>query len=254
MSHLRSLYTIISLDRNYKWVLLKDYLQLLIISWVRSKFVFKPKHEISFLNHSIHFPQLSSVIFLIQEIFIYECYKNPEKETEEIIDIGSHIGLSVLFFHLNNPRIPIKAFELNPSTFYFLKKNIKTNNLKNITIYNKGISNVTGTQFIQLHSSDLNSSISYNTTSNKNDVLDISSIINKNNTYLKLDAEGHEDIIIDRICEFKELQRLNELVIETDKKNTSIQNKLVKIGFTKKKSKNTFYKNLPEEIQVYRKY
>ncbi len=86
------------------------------------------KYKINYIN-----PKEFHV--LKNEIFGNECYKTNIKGREPyIIDVGAHIGLSIIYFKDIYPESKILAFEPNPYTRKLLKENIFINNLKNITI------------------------------------------------------------------------------------------------------------------------
>jgi tRNA1(Val) A37 N6-methylase TrmN6 len=55
-----------------------------------------------------------------------------------IIDCGSHIGISIMFFKKHYPDSTILSFEPDPDIFQLLKKNITINKLNNVTLINKG--------------------------------------------------------------------------------------------------------------------
>lgn len=70
-------------------------------------------------------------------IYIFEKYI---KKGTNIIDAGAHIGIhSLRFAKLCKPG-KVYSFEVHPTTYKILKKNIKLNNLKNIKAYNVGLS------------------------------------------------------------------------------------------------------------------
>lgn len=63
--------------------------------------------------------------FILKEIFLEDEYDlNLKKEPEIIFDIGSNIGLSVIYFKLKYPDVKIYAFEPDPENYKRLKKNI----------------------------------------------------------------------------------------------------------------------------------
>ena len=70
-----------------------------------------------------------------QDIYYFE----TNKDTPFIIDIGAHIGISVLYFKALFPNSKILAFEPNPLSFGILEENIQSNGLKDITLINKAI-------------------------------------------------------------------------------------------------------------------
>lgn len=63
-----------------------------------------------------------------------------------VLDIGAYTGIFSLTALSANPKLCIHAFEPNPFTFNFLKKNIDLNNLNNVVIYNFGLSSKSGTE------------------------------------------------------------------------------------------------------------
>lgn len=62
-----------------------------------------------------------------------------QKDHPLIIDIGSHIGISVLYFKSLYPNSKILAFEPNPITFKLLEKNIESNGIDDTQIINKAV-------------------------------------------------------------------------------------------------------------------
>ena len=62
-----------------------------------------------------------------------------EKDSPLIMDIGSHIGISILYFKAIYPNSKIFAFEPNPISFSILEENIFRNNLEDVTAINKAI-------------------------------------------------------------------------------------------------------------------
>lgn len=72
---------------------------------------------------------------LKSEIFGDNCYSiSLEKESPYIIDIGSYIGMSVIYFKGIYPDSKILSFEPNPQAREILKENIFQNNLDNVEV------------------------------------------------------------------------------------------------------------------------
>jgi len=75
-----------------------------------------------------------------REIFSHNSYyfdtKNP---SPYIIDVGSYIGISVLYFKNIYPNSKIVCFEPNPLAIDLLKENILENDIQNIDIHESGI-------------------------------------------------------------------------------------------------------------------
>jgi len=75
-----------------------------------------------------------------KEIFEQDIYKfQALNDTPLIIDCGSNIGLSLLFFSKQYPKAKIIAFEPDNSVLPFLKKNIEESRLTQVELYEKAV-------------------------------------------------------------------------------------------------------------------
>lgn len=122
-----------------------------------------------------------------------------------IIDIGSHIGISVLYFKNLFPNSQILAFEPNPISFEFLRENVDGNGLNNVTLVNEGISSNPGAKILYIDNSDSqwnsNSSFLKNSWNGKENTKGITVKSTRLDSYLqnvkcidmlKIDTEGSE--------------------------------------------------------------
>jgi FkbM family methyltransferase len=66
-----------------------------------------------------------------------EYYLPPRFHPDLILDIGSNIGASILYFHKQFPAARIIGFEPHPETFQVLKKNVT--GLDSVTVLNCGL-------------------------------------------------------------------------------------------------------------------
>lgn len=66
-----------------------------------------------------------------------EYYLPPALQPKVILDIGSNIGASILFFHEQFPAARIYGFEPNPDTFQVLQKNVGS--LPSVEVFNYGL-------------------------------------------------------------------------------------------------------------------
>jgi len=92
-----------------------------------------------------------------REIFLKGEYDKELGNPKKILDLGSNVGYSILFFRAKYPQAVIYGYEANPETFEKLKKNVK--DLDNIFIYNKAISNKKGIEKMYLGNSSSSSSL-----------------------------------------------------------------------------------------------
>jgi len=73
-----------------------------------------------------------------------------------IIDIGAHIGISVLYFKQLYPNSHIIAFEPNPISFNILKQNIDANGLNDITLIDSAVYSQNGISTLYIDDSGQN--------------------------------------------------------------------------------------------------
>jgi len=108
--------------------------------------LFRNIQSLELPGYVLSYPDEKTFKGLFDQIFIWREYATKiHSETPLIIDCGSNIGLSVIFFKREYPLSRIIAFEPDKETFGFLKDNIQRNNLGNIKIHNSAVYDVVGT-------------------------------------------------------------------------------------------------------------
>lgn len=166
---------------------------------------------------------------LIEEIFKEEIYKfETDKQKPIIVDCGSNIGISVLYFKKQFPNAKITAFEPDPDNFQLLQQNIKQNNLNNIEAHNVAVSDQIG-DIDLFFESDKSSTLGNTTTNTWGDRPGFNKITvpsvklsdyikDQDIDYLKLDVEGAERKVFEDIS--KHLPHIKELGFEFHHTNT----------------------------------
>ena len=106
------------------------------------KFSFKKRHQkfkckLDGMNLSI--PDYMSFLYQYEEIFVNRAYEFPASEAPKILDIGSNLGLSVLFYKTAFPNAQVDAYEPDPSVFCCLQENINNNGLESVRAHNKAV-------------------------------------------------------------------------------------------------------------------
>ena len=200
------------------------------IDFVRSYFKilkYKEKIEsneikIKVFGYAISFPPFYPIFGQMREIFMNRVYFfKTERSNPLILDVGSNIGLTVLFFKKFYPDSLVYAFEPDPDNFKYLEKNVKQNKIKNIVLFNYGLSNFEGkTKFYcpktvtKEYSSSIRGSVFDNTSFiSKEETIEkiveikkLSNLIKENKMeiidLLKLDVEGSEWAIMGDISPF----------------------------------------------------
>jgi FkbM family methyltransferase len=168
-----------------------NYLKLYFISNM-SRYKTSTTH---ILKNNLTFIDSASFVSMYEEIFDKEIY-NFKTTTDKpyIIDGGSNIGLSIIYFKKLYPFSDIIAFEPDKEVARVLEKNIKSFELNNVNVINKGLWNKEENLSFFSEGAD-GGRISDENTSSKNTTISTLSLrpfLNKKVDFLKLDIEGAE--------------------------------------------------------------
>jgi FkbM family methyltransferase len=181
---------------------------------------------------------------IFNEVYLYKEYTPKNFDiypNDNIIDIGSHIGIFSIYAAKKAYKGKVYAFEPISSNYSILKKNISLNSIKNIIIENKGISNKRGKKKIYINKDPGGNSSYIYKNGDKNIISNMTTlqrIIKENNiskvNLLKIDCEGAEyDILLncpDNI--FLKIERISlEYHFFKDKNPKILANFLRKKGY-----------------------
>jgi FkbM family methyltransferase len=167
--------------------------------------------------------------YIKKSIFHDEEYKFvSENESPNIIDCGSHIGMSILYFKKIYPQAKILGFEPNPGNFKIVKKNIKINKLTNVKVINAAVSDKKGKNLFII-STEKNEPWTWgdllvestwwrdgNNKQIKVKTIKLSKYINTTIDMLKIDIEGMETKVIQEIE--NKLPLVKQMIIEVHDK------------------------------------
>jgi FkbM family methyltransferase len=178
------------------------------------------KYSITYFNE-IEFKTLREEIFRKN---IYATGIDFEEEVK-IIDVGSYIGLSILYFKSQFPNSIIVGFEPNPNVFPLLEDNIYQNNLKDVVLHNIAIGKEEKVRKFYIESSG---NLAFSTASFKKDAWNgkqksrpisvrtekLSKYIKDEIDLLKIDTEGAEQEILQELDINGSLKLIRNLIIE----------------------------------------
>jgi FkbM family methyltransferase len=93
-------------------------------------------------GHEIFYRSGSADPFVVYQVLLRrgakaEYYVPPGLQPKVILDIGSNIGASVIYFHEKFPDAKIFGFEPHPDTFGILEKNVA--HLEGVRVFNYGL-------------------------------------------------------------------------------------------------------------------
>lgn len=179
-------------------------------------------------GHKIDVPDALSFIWQYKEIFVDQSYRfNSDKKELTIIDCGSNIGLSALYYHQQYKNASIYCIEADQNIAEILDKNLKQNKCsanviaKAAWVHNKGVS----------FSSEGSDSGSIGSNGNLVPSIDMNEFLNQFDEidFLKMDIEGAENEVIPHCA--NSLKKVKNIFLEYhgDYKNEQKLNELLSI-------------------------
>lgn len=148
-----------------------------------------------------------------KELFKDEVYKFVSSKKEPfIIDCGSNIGMSILYFKTLYPAAKVIGFEADPYIFNFLEKNIRSYGFDNVSVFNKAVWDAEGETLSFLAEGGAGGRLQEQSDAAK--YIDVKTIRLKNYIveeidFLKIDIEGAEyNVIADCSDELKFVKHL----------------------------------------------
>lgn len=201
--------------------LLLTYLKLKLMALFLGLFHGSRLRPVGILGFEVQYFDLPAVIALFEEIFISNDYFfQSASDHPLIVDAGSNIGISVLFFKWLYPASTIIAFEADDETFRLLERNIEANNLKGVRAYNVAIGGAEGSIDFYYQADRPGSHV--NTTlkekglksSKKANAALLSKFLEAQVDLLKLDIEGSETAVLQDLAKSGKLKQIRELIIE----------------------------------------
>jgi FkbM family methyltransferase len=202
----------------------KSLKRKIMLTWFKVFFLkrYDSKNRIAnILGFKLKFLSCLELSFLFREIFLdNEYYFVCGNDSPYIIDCGSNIGMSILYFKVLYPHSRIVAFEPGEETYSCLEENVKNNRLNSVALHKAALSSKEGT--IELYYDQDNVS-SLRTSTKKErmpkqrrtvEAMLLSKYIHEDVDFLKIDIEGSELEVIEELSNAKKLRYVKQMVIE----------------------------------------
>lgn len=204
-------------------------------------------------KYNIGYTNKQEFDILKDEIFKQEIYKlDLQTDSPIIFDLGSHIGLSILYFKFNYPNAQIIGFEPNPNIFPLLEENIYLNNLQDVELHNIALSDNNGVRDFYIdnqYDAFSTSGFTPNAWNGKQSTTSIcvkteklSQYINSPIDLMKIDIEGAERGVLMELEDENKLRYIKNIIVESHGSN--IVDILTRNGFEIEKKQDQDDNNL----------
>lgn len=174
--------------------------------------------DLDFFGKKIKVPDAGSFLGVYQEMFVNQIYKFTSKNfSPVIIDCGSNIGLSIIYFKELYPLARIIAFEADPDISKILAHNVGKFGFKDVELHSKAVWIHNGSIEFQVEggaSGMINIDQDDEISTIKIPAIRLKTVLQKYDVidFLKIDIEGAEFAVIHDCAE--ELSKAQHLFIE----------------------------------------
>ena len=202
---------------SHKMRIFFTYVFLTLISLLSNVINIK---NIAFLGYQIE-GDFKNCYYLFGELFVKnEYYFVSKKKNPVILDCGSNIGLSVIYFKMLFPNCIIYSFEPDPTSFAILQRNIQSNNLaEHVYLYNEAVSD--RTMVIDFYTETTHGSLIASTQRGRvNKKITVQAqnlaefIKDTHFDFMKMDIEGSEIIVMNELNRKNKLKQISKMTIE----------------------------------------
>lgn len=169
-------------------------------------------HSGKLLGRKVLFRGGPDYLMGLNEIFVDNNYNQTLSENAFIIDCGSHIGMSIIFFKSICPSSRIIGFEPDAMNYDLLMKNMSYHHLKNVKIINKAVWTSNTTLNFDMEASMSSHIIESSENGTKVETCRLSDYLDEKVDFLKIDIEGAEYEVLKDIA--PKLKYVSKLFVE----------------------------------------
>jgi len=202
-------------DKAFKKQVIRDYFRCVVF-----KNSTTGTHTLSLLGYNVSYCLYDAFTYVFTDIFINNEYFFTTNNTRPvIIDCGSNIGLSVLYFKHLYPQATVLAFEPDADAFACLETNVKQNNLSDVSLHNKAVSREAGTIRFSYNAERPGAITSTTentqaTTFRDVEAVTLSDYITGTVDFMKMDIEGAETDVFHELHDSDKLKFIQQIILE----------------------------------------
>ena len=164
---------------------------------------------------TVNFVDALSYYMEFKDIFVHRIYDFETRSARPfIVDGGSYIGMSVLYFKLRYPDARILAFEPDPVIAEVLRSNISDNGLLDVEVVEAGLSDRSERAGFAADGADGGRIADSGSDGLTIRTVKLSEYVSGPVDFLKLNVEGCEKAVIDELAAAGRLDRVDQMVVE----------------------------------------
>jgi FkbM family methyltransferase len=179
-------------------------------------------NPIRLMGYSISYFSVWDLRFLFHEIVEAGTYLfTTDRSRPLILDCGSNIGMSILFFKKLYSEARIIGFEADPLTYEKLTSNVEQNGLRDVVLNNCALTDKDGSVEFYREKNVIGGGRRMSVRRERNDgemivvpARRLSSFISEEIDMLKLDVEGAETSVLQDLAETRRLQMIRQMHVE----------------------------------------
>jgi FkbM family methyltransferase len=182
---------------------------------LRRKYQALPENSlVRYLDYEVRITDGPSFYIQCKDEFVHRIYHfEAQRPDPLIIDGGSNIGMSILYFKRTYPTARIVGFEPDPNIFRLLEENVRRNKIGDVTLVDAGLGAESGTTtFVADNSAGGQFGSAENALSVR--VVRLSDYLGEPVDFLKLNIEGQELPVLLEAEASGKLRNVRELVLE----------------------------------------
>jgi len=188
----------------------------LLLSRLRHKYEnVKPQAVVNFLDYRVRVTDGLNFYIQCKDEFILGIYHFVSDRPDPlIIDGGSNIGMSILYFKRQYPAARIISFEPDPNVFKILQENLRSNKVTDVELIEAGLGAEAGTVGF---AADNKAGGQFDPTHGDSQIVRVerlSDYVNEPVDFLKLNIEGQELSVLQELAAAGKLRNIREMVIE----------------------------------------
>lgn len=169
---------------------------------------------VRYLNYEVRITDGPNFYIQCKDEFIHRIYHFEAQGPEPlIIDGGSNIGMSILYFKHTYPKARLIGFEPDENIFQILNENVARNRLTDVTLIDAGLGAEAGTTTFQADNK-AGGQFAPGNGSMTVRVERLSTYIKEPVDFLKLNIEGQELQVLSELETAGKLRHVREMVIE----------------------------------------